>query len=137
MSLSVQSVQRGAERSRPLVLFIEDNVTQLDLYTMVLEEAFDVVRATRGESGYREACHRHPDVIVIDVLLPDVDGLTLCTRLRANPNTAPIPVIVLTGDDGAYTRAQGLRSDFTGVLMKPCPGDRLLEAVRHALKRRV
>lgn len=137
MPLSVQpSPDPTSDRKRPLVLFIEDNITQLDLYTMVLEEAFDVIRATRGESGYREACYRQPDAIVIDVLLPDVDGLTLCARLRKNPVTASIPLIVLTGDDAAYARAQLRRSHLSDVLMKPCPADRLLAVLRATLERR-
>src|SRR5712691_11148452 len=101
-----------SQRERSLVLFIEDNLTQLDLYSMVLREQCDVVTATRGEMGYELACSEHPDAIVLDVLLPDVDGLTLCERLRANPSTASIPVIVLTGDDGAYARAQLVRSEL-------------------------
>ena len=122
-------------RQRALVLFIEDNLTQLDLYAMVLREKCDVVTATRGETGYELASSEHPDAIVLDVLLPDVDGLTLCERLRANPSTASIPVIVLTGDDGAYARAQLVRSELTGVLLKPCPADRLFSAVRQAVER--
>jgi twitching motility two-component system response regulator PilH len=118
-----------------MVLFIEDNLTQLDLYSMVLSEAVDVRTATRGETGYAMACAEKPDVIVIDVLLPDVDGLTICERLGRNPDTALIPVVVLTGDDHAYARAQQARSELVGVLLKPCPADRLLAAVHDAIER--
>jgi CheY-like chemotaxis protein len=131
----VSDPRSTAPRERPLVLFIEDNLTQLDLYAMVLEEALDVVKATRGETGYDVACCEHPDVIVLDILLPDVDGLALCARLHANPATAAIPIIVLTGDARAYARAQLVRSELTGVLLKPCPADRLLAAVRMAIDR--
>ena len=123
------------EPERSLVLFVEDNLTQLDLYAMVLRERFVVMTASRGEEGYKLACREHPEVIVLDALLPDADGLELCERLRANPSTASIPVIVLTGDDAAYARAQRARSELTGVLLKPCSADRLLSAIRQAVER--
>jgi CheY-like chemotaxis protein len=122
-----------SHRPRPLVLFIEDNLTQHDLYVMVLEQAYEVMAATRGEAGYQLACRELPDVIVVDVMLPDVDGLALCERLHANPATATIPIIILTGDDRAYARAQLVRSELTGLLLKPCFADRLLSAVRAAI----
>ena len=132
---AVPDVQSTAPRQRPLVLFIDDNLTQLDLYAMMLEKELDVIKATRGETGYALADSERPDVIIVDVLLPDVDGLAICHRLRANPSTASIPVIVLTGDDGAYARAQLVRSELTGVLLKPCPADRLLSALQMAIER--
>jgi DNA-binding response OmpR family regulator len=136
MAVTVEPHVASTEaRLRPRVLFIDDNLVQLDLYAMVLEHDVDVMKATRGESGYALAQEERFDVIVIDVMLPDVDGLAICERLRANPSTASIPVIVLTGDDDAYARAQAVRSELTGVLLKPCPADRLLSAIRAAMER--
>jgi twitching motility two-component system response regulator PilH len=122
-------------RQRPLVLFIEGNLTQLDLYSLVLQPEVDVIQASRAMLGYALACQEIPDVIVVDVVLPDADGLALCQQLHANPQTAGIPILVLTDDDGAYARAQFARSDLTGVLMKPCSTDRLLAALREAVAR--
>lgn len=121
------------DRVRPLVLLIEDNLTLLDLYAMVLDEEFDVVTATRGEEGYELACNEHPDVIVLDVLLPDVDGFQVSERLRGNPETVSIPVVVLTGNDGAYAQAKLAAADYSAVLTKVLPADRLMAAVRAAV----
>jgi CheY-like chemotaxis protein len=123
-------------RKRPVVLLIEDNLTQLDLYAMVLEPDLAVLGATRGEQGFELAVTQQPDVIVVDVVLPDIDGLVIGDRLRADPRTAAIPVIVLTGDDAGFARAKLRGSELTGALLKPCPGDRLLEAIHMALKRK-
>jgi CheY-like chemotaxis protein len=120
------------KRQRPLVLFIEDNLTQLDLYSMMIEDELSVVKATRGGTGYELATTEQPDVIVLDLLLPDVDGLALGAQLRTSPATALIPIVVLTGDDAAFSRA-GRDPHFSDVLLKPCPADRLLRAIRHAL----
>ncbi len=112
--LALRSTRAAASRARPLVCFIEDNLTQLDLYAMVLREQVDVVTATRGEDGYVVACAERPDAILLDALLPDVNGLTLTERLRASPDTASTPVIVLTGSDEAYAHAYRMRSELTG-----------------------
>src|SRR4051812_27411049 len=102
---------------------------------MVLEKDVDVLEASRGEDGFAMACDAKPDVIIVDVLLPDLDGLSLCRRLQEPPATANIPLIVLTGDDRAYARAVYERSETMGVLSKPCRGDRLLSSIHAAVAR--
>ncbi len=81
---------------RPLVLLIEEHAAQLGLYAQLIDEEVSVIAATSGETGYSLACAEEPDVVMIDVRLPDVDGVSICQRLRANPDTASIPVIVFT-----------------------------------------
>lgn len=119
---------------RPRVLLIEDNLTVADLYALVLEDGFDVLKATRGEAGYSLACAERPDAIVIDIMLPDVDGLTIVDRLHADPATAGIPVIALTGETTALARAHQRHADLAAVLMKPCPAERLLATIDRALR---
>ena len=123
--------------ARTRVLFVEDNLTQLDLYTMVIQDRFDVLRATRAEEGYRLACTEQPDVIIVDLILPDMDGLMLAEQLRADPEIASIPLVALTGDDAAYERALKKRGVFVAVLAKPCPADRLLHATIERLRHRL
>jgi DNA-binding response OmpR family regulator len=83
-------------RTRPLVLLIEGDDSQLDLYARLIDEDLSVLTASRGETGYALACSEEPDVVMIGVRLPDVDGSTICQRLRANPDTASIPVVMFT-----------------------------------------
>jgi DNA-binding response OmpR family regulator len=120
-------------RARPLVLLIEDNLTHLDLYSLMLQDEVDVITATRGETGLALASVERPDAIIVDVLLPDADGLELCLRLRGQRETSLIPLVVLTGDDDAYDRAGELRSVVDAILKKPCPADRLLTTVQRAI----
>jgi len=70
-------------------------------------------------------------VIVLDLLLPDMDGFALAAQLRTTPATASIPIVVLTGDDAAFARAQAM-AQFSDVLSKPCPADRLLQSIHQA-----
>jgi len=118
-------------RKRPVVLFIEDNLTQLDLYAMLIEHELGVVKASRGLTGFDLAIAERPDVIVLDLLLPDIDGFALAEQLRSTPATTSIPIVVLTGDDAALVRAQAM-ARFSDVLAKPCPADRLLQAIHQA-----
>ena len=122
------------DRPRRIVLLIEDNVMQSDLYALVLRDAFDVVQATRGETGFQLAVSEQPDAIVLDVMLPDLDGLAVAQRLSANPATAAIPIVILTGDAAAYARAQLMCSMVVGVLTKPCPADQLLRVLHEAVE---
>jgi CheY-like chemotaxis protein len=119
------------DRKRPVVLFIEDNLTQLDLYAMLIEHELAVVKASRGLTGFELAISERPDVIVLDLLLPDIDGFALAERIRITPATRSIPIVVLTGDDAAFVRAEGI-AQFSDVLLKPCPADRLLQAIHQA-----
>jgi ribosomal-protein-alanine N-acetyltransferase len=117
---------------RPRVLMIDDNQTQLDLYALVIEDVADVEKATRGEDGYRLARRDRPDLIVVDVLMPDVDGLALVNRIRSDAGMANIPIVVLTGDDASYARAQAEPLAFSAILMKPCPAELLLNVIKTA-----
>jgi CheY-like chemotaxis protein len=105
---------------------------QRDLYAMVLEDAVDVLTASRVEEAYELAVSRLPDVVVVDVLLPDGDGLTLCARLRAHAGTANVPLIAISGDDAAQARADQAPG-LVAVLAKPCPADKLLRIIEQAL----
>jgi CheY-like chemotaxis protein len=117
---------------RPRVLFIEDNLTQLDLWTLMLERDFNVLAATRGEEGAALAIQQRPDAVVVDALLPDVNGLEVCARLQADGRTRSIPLVVLTGDDPSFAHAEQLRT-LDAVLRKPCPADVLIAVVRRAI----
>jgi len=124
----------SARRERPLVLFVDDNLDQLELYAMVLERHVDVLKASRGESGYALACGELPDVIVLDIMLPDSNGLQLSQLLRSNPQTSRIPIVFLTGDDAAFRNAHVSPHRLAAfeILKKPCPADRLLATIEAA-----
>ena len=131
---TTDAIDRDAalRRERPHLLIIEDNLTQRDLYALILEEELNVTGATHGETGLALALAERPDAIVVDVLLPDVDGLDLCDRLRQHEQTALTAIVVLTGSDEAYDRATKSRS-VDAILKKPCPADRLLATLRQAM----
>ena len=77
----------------------------------------------------------NPDVIILDVMMPGIDGLEVCRRLRANPTTQDIPVLMLTAKDEVRDRIAGLRTGADDYLTKPFDFDELLERIRAILRR--
>lgn len=118
------------------VLLIEDALDQLDVYGTVLQDAgHHVMGTTHGRVGYQLAIASPPDVVILDLELPDVDGWSLCTMLSANHATESVPIIILTASDNYDLPLRAARAGVT-FLKKPCPVDRLLAAVRATVPHR-
>ena len=118
------------------LLLVDDCVTERDLYEMVLEQEFRVLTAARGDAGVRIAAAEHPDVVLLDVMMPGMNGWETCTRLKNNPETAAIPVILLTGSDDADLQPHAKAVGAIAALTKPCPPGRLLETIHGAIEQR-
>jgi CheY-like chemotaxis protein len=113
----------------PVVLVIDDDPAARDLLTRYLQaEGFTVVTAASGDEGLRLARERRPVAITLDVLMPGVDGWSVLTTLKADPDLAEIPVVVVSILDD---RGIGYALGATDYLTKPIDRDRLLAIVRH------
>jgi DNA-binding response OmpR family regulator len=133
-----ESLKRGraqVRRSPPMVLLIDDTVDQLDLYEAALHDRYEVLQAERGEIGVQLATDKLPDIVVVDLSMPDMDGWEVCRRLGADPRTASIPVIILTALDVNDLRHEAMRAGVTDLLTKPCPVDTLRERIGEAIGR--
>lgn len=85
-------------RDRQLVLVVEDDVHDWEIYGKLLwYNGFDVICTANGRDGLRLAREHHPDLVLLDMRLPGLDGLEVCRRLKADADLAGIPVIMLTG----------------------------------------
>jgi two-component system cell cycle response regulator DivK len=105
---------------RPLVLLVEDNPRNLKLARDVLEYAgFSVAVAGSGEDGVELAASVLPDLILMDIQLPGIDGYAALDRIRRNHATARIPVVALTAFAMARDRERVISSGFDGYLEKP------------------
>jgi CheY-like chemotaxis protein len=114
---------------RPRVLLVDDSKEHRDLYALMLESTATVITAARGPDALAIASSAHVDVIVLDVLMPIMNGWEVCARLKANPLTRRIPVIMLTSLDGSDASEPALRAGAAAVLMKPCPIERLAATI--------
>jgi two-component system response regulator MprA len=117
----------------PRVLVVDDDAAVLHgLRRALALEGYDVFIAESGQDALASASARPPDLVVLDVMLPDLDGLTVCRRLRA---TAPLPILLLTARDTVPDRVAGLDSGADDYLVKPFAIDELLARVRALLRR--
>jgi putative two-component system response regulator len=102
------------------VLVVDDQRDNLDALSRALEPlGYEVWPAQDGEGGLRLARERQPDVILLDVMMPGIDGYEVCRRLKADPETRLLPVVFLTGLDSREARLQGLEAGATDFLSKP------------------
>ena len=100
------------------LLVIEDEPCIRDLFTTVLTAAGHVVRAAPdGQAGLEEALAQPPDLILLDLVMPGLDGLQVAARLRATPETAMVPLVMVTAWDAALDRA--LAAGVDDFLRKP------------------
>ena len=131
------SLPQGARRhndGRPRVLLVDDSAEYRDLYALMLEQTASVITASSGEDALALAATEPVDAIVLDVMMPGMDGWETCQRLKSDPATTGIPVIMLTSLDGLGVPETAARVGAASVLIKPCPVERLAIAIKEALR---
>jgi PAS domain S-box-containing protein len=125
--------------SAATVLYIDDNKQSLLLVSQILAAHPDVrlITAENGEAGFNAACDYLPDLILLDLHLPDMTGLELLTRFRANPLTSGIPVLVLTADVTPETRGSLEEQGVDGWIEKPLNVGLFLDKIKQLVARYV
>ncbi|GAA2086625.1 response regulator transcription factor [Actinomadura alba] len=122
-----------AERSARVLVVDDEPAVREALTSSLVFEGYEVVTAGDGESALERVEADRPDVVVLDVLMPRVDGLTACRRLRAQGST--VPVLMLTARDMVGDRVTGLDAGADDYLVKPFELDELLARMRALLRR--
>src|SRR5216684_1916394 len=119
--------------TNPLILVVEDDSRlAATLERVLVAEGHEVARAGDGMQALRRAKERAPDLVILDVLLPGLDGIGVCRRLRA---TGQFPILMLTALDGTEDRVRGLDAGADDYLVKPFAYQELLARVRALLRR--
>jgi DNA-binding response OmpR family regulator len=116
------------------ILIVDDSRTATMMASTVLGKgAYDIVTAVDGEDGVSKALTTRPDLIVLDLMMPKMDGFEACRRLRGTPDTQRIPIILLTtrGEEDCVER--GYESGCTDYCTKPINSVELLAKVRNCL----
>ena len=120
---------------RRKILVVEDDADQLELIRLVLEKAgFATGTATNGSDALVKTHSISPDLIVLDLMLPGLNGFDICETLRKNPLTASVPIIMLTGLCSEFGRLAGLESGASDFLTKPFKVEELVSKVDKLLK---
>lgn len=116
------------------ILYIEDNPQNMRLVRKMLSVAeYDMLEAVDGTSGLKVADEERPDLILMDINLPDIDGIEATGRLKANPELKHIPVIALTANAMFGDREGYLDAGCDGYLAKPVSMNELLNTIAHFL----
>lgn len=123
---------------RRKILVVEDDPDQLEAIRGNLKDAgFAIGTAANGVDALIKTRSVSPDLIVLDLMLPQLNGLDICKTLRENPATASIPVIMLTGMDSYFTRVAGFEAGVNVYLTKPYQPEELVSKVEELLEHAV
>lgn len=122
--------------SKGMILVIDDEEDLIELVRYNLnKEGFEVAGASDGESGLVQAKRNKPDVIIIDLMLPGIDGLEVCRALRAGSETSHIPLIMLTAKGSESDRIVGLELGADDYITKPFSPRELTARIKALLRR--
>ena len=119
----------------PKILIVEDVEYNVDLLVQLLEDEYELVTAGDGAQGVELAEQERPDLILMDLSLPVMDGWEATRRLKADARTASIPVVALTGHALAGISEGAKRAGCDAFVTKPCLPDALVAEIRRLLDR--
>lgn len=124
----------AAEASALTVLLADDNDDSREIYgTLLSHEGFRVLEARNGEEAVRLSREECPDVVLLNLLMPEIDGLGVLERLRDDPETREVPCICLTGDARMERMGQAMMRGADAFLTKPAEPRDVLETIRAML----
>jgi two-component system, cell cycle response regulator DivK len=117
------------------ILYVEDNPQNMDLVCRILRHigGYEVYGAEDGLSGVEAATSRQPDLILMDINLPDISGLEATNRIKAQPALAQIPIVAFTADTSDADRKKYTDAGCDGYLPKPTSAQKLLALVQEYL----
>ena len=122
------------QRDKPLILLVEDQSELRELYAQQLTiSGFDVIEAGNGLEAIRHTSTHFPDVVLMDLSMPVLDGWEATRRLKEDTRTAHIPVVALTSHDGSGELQRATRAGCDWFVPKPCPPDALIVEIRRVL----
>lgn len=118
------------------ILIVDDDIDSLKLIGLMLQRhGYEVVAANAGNQALSKAVSDHPDLIILDVMMPDMDGYEVCRRLRANPDTRAIPIIMFTAKTLVDDKVAGFEAGADDYLTKPTHPAELASRVKTILAR--
>jgi DNA-binding response OmpR family regulator len=119
---------------RKKILLVDDSTTALTMERMLLaQSAYDVVLARDGREAVRQAVDHAPDLIILDVVMPNMDGFEACQEIRRRESTRSIPVIMVTTRGEGHHVETGFKVGCNDYVTKPINGPELLSKVRNLL----
>ncbi|MGA3292760.1 MAG: HD domain-containing phosphohydrolase [Candidatus Acidiferrales bacterium] len=117
------------------ILIVDDEAgARVALATLLRREGYEVREATDGAAALAECASFRPDLILLDIVMPGMDGFEVCRRIKATPETHLTPVVLITGLSGTEDRIEGINADADDLLSKPIDFNELLARTRSLLR---
>ena len=116
------------------ILVVEDNPAFQRLLALALSEAgYEVIVANDGADGLKKAREYHPQLIILDIMLPGMDGYEVCRYMRSDPQLANLPILMLTAKAGPRDEQEGFRAGADDYLTKPVDLSELMQRIQTLL----
>lgn len=135
-SAAEESQETAAESGKPILLIVEDNEEIQSYIAESFSDSFEVITANNGKEGKQQAFNRIPDIIVSDIMMPVMDGITLCRQLKEDVRTSHIPIILLTAKDSLQDKEEGYEVGADSYLTKPFSASLLRSRINNLLESR-
>lgn len=123
-------------QDKPLLLVAEDNQDMRAFIKSILQDRFTVVEASNGESGLKKTLKYLPDFIISDIMMPVMDGLEFCKKVKNNFSTSHIPVLLLTAKTSTDVRIEGYKVGADGYIAKPFDAELLVARINNMMESR-
>jgi CheY-like chemotaxis protein len=122
------------EAKRAKILIVDDSKNIRKLLSIVLKnEKYEIIESGDGNEALEKARKERPDLILLDVIIPGKDGITVCREIKSDRRTKNIPVIVITSDASGETRQKAISSGAAAFITKPFEPKEIREAVKKHL----
>ncbi len=119
----------------PTILCVDDETTQLTLLEFAFRRAkMSVLKASNGQEAVKQAQAHHPDLILMDLMMPVMDGATATAAIKTDPATADIPIVLFTAYETGEMAERALASGATALIKKTTSPKELVETIRKMLK---
>lgn len=108
---------------KPRILCVDDEPVNLDLYSAMLEpRGFEIIRAESGEEALEKIKQGKIDLVILDIMMPEIDGFEVCRKLKKDPATTHVPVVMITCLNDKDSLARGLQAGTSLFISKPLNG---------------
>lgn len=135
-SKNTYTLSKTDDRDLPIILLIEDNEDMRHFISEQLIENYKIRQALNGEEGFLKAVANPPDLIITDLMMPKMDGMELCHKLKSNLATSHVPIIMLTAKAGMVNKIEGLETGADDYLTKPFNAKELQVRAKNLIEQR-
>jgi len=125
-----------SDKLTPLLLIVEDNPDVTSYICSFMENDYNIITAENGSIGLKKAFKKYPDLIISDIMMPEMDGFELCKKIKTDKNTSHIPVILLTAKADISSKMEGLEYGADDYISKPFDADELKVRSKNLIEQR-